>query len=96
MNTFKIDILGREFYFKSDESGENIEQIKMYLEKKIENTKQNLKDKHSTHLPVLVLLETVDELIKTKNYLYEQNQNLTNKVEGLIKYIDESLKQIKR
>lgn len=90
--TFKIEILGREYFLKSDENDEVIEQIKNYINGKIKEISDNVnKNIASTNVLVLVALNIASDFIKEKNKTDLQKKFILNKSKKAIETIDQIL-----
>ncbi len=90
--TFKIEILGREYFLKSDENDEVIEQIKNYINGKIKEISDNVnKNIASTNVLVLVALNIASDFIKEKNKTELQKKFILNKSKKAIETIDQIL-----
>src|SRR3989338_8029563 len=90
--TFKIEILGREYFLKSDENDEVIEQIKDYINERIKEISDNVsKNISSTNVLVLLALNIASDFIKEKNKVELQKKFIVNKSKKAIETIDQIL-----
>ena len=92
--TFKIEILGREYFLKSDENDEVIEQIKNYINGRIKEISDNVtKNISSSNVLVLLALNIASDFIKEKNKVDLQKKFIVNKSRKAIETIDQVLIQ---
>ena len=92
--TFKIEILGREYFLKSDENDEVIEQIKNYINERIKEISDNVsKNISSTNVLVLLALNIASDFIKEKNKTELQKKFIVNKSRKALETIDQVLIQ---
>ncbi len=90
--TFKIEILGREYFLKSDENDNVIEQIKNYINERIKEISDNVsKNISSTNVLVLLALNIASDFIKEKNKVELQKKFIVNKSKKAIETIDQIL-----
>ena len=90
--TFKIEILGREYFLKSDENDEVIEQIKDYINGRIKEISENVtKNISSTNVLVLLALNIASDFIKEKNKTELQKKFIVNKSRKALETIDQVL-----
>lgn len=90
--TFKIEIVGREYFLKSDEADEVIEQIKNYINGRIKEITENVtKNISSTNVLVLLALNIASDYIKDKNKRDVQRKFVQNKSKKAIETIDQIL-----
>lgn len=86
-NIAELRINGHRLVVKSEEGDEYIRTVERYLNKKIEEVKENTKAVSTLDLALLAALNITGEIIKTKETL----ERLDRRTEELAKRIDSRL-----
>jgi len=68
-NQIKIDLLGRSFTIRCDESPEHLQEIVTTLQKRIEHISHAVTTKDPLKTAILVSFDLVDEVIKLRDAL---------------------------
>lgn len=91
---FNIKILGQEFTILSDSGEEEVARIVEFINGKAEEIGKSLNNPTTLNIAILVSLNIADEFFRLKGEKENIYNQLENKSEKLINYIDNSFKVI--
>jgi cell division protein ZapA len=91
---FNIKLLGQEFAILSDSGDEEVARIVDYINGKAEEIGKSLSNPTTLNIAILVSLNIADEFFRLKGEKENIYNQLENKSERLIDFIDNSFKVI--
>lgn len=91
---FNIKLLGQEFAILSDSGDEEVARIVDYINGKAEEIGKSLSNPTTLNIAILVSLNIADEFFRLKGEKENIYNQLENKSERLINFIDNSFKVI--
>lgn len=89
VKSFRVNILGRDYHIKSEESDDDVRGVIQYLEKKAEDVAKRVGEKNAM---VLVALNIADEYFRERKKNFEYKLRVKNKIEKIVSLIDSKLK----
>lgn len=91
MRTFKIDLLGREFFLKSDEKKEDLDQVTKYINDSISTAKDTIKTPTDINVLLLSCLNMASEYVKKKKRYDNKVSELQSRINKIIEQVDAKL-----
>ena len=91
MNTFKINLLGSSFSFKTNEDPNYINRILSYLEQEINKSQTSFNIKEPLKISLLTCINLIDELFREQSNSSQVKSDTEELAQRLISSIDAAL-----
>jgi len=93
MKSTKIEIFGQYYNIKGDMSDEYIDQLAIYVDKKMKMIADQSPMLDTMKLEILACLNIADELFTLKKAIEDKNKELERRADEILKSIDNYLRE---
>jgi cell division protein ZapA len=93
MKSTKIEIFGQYYNIKGDMSDEYIDQLAIYVDKKMKMIADQSPMLDTMKLAILACLNIADELFTLKKAIEDKNKELERRADEILKSIDNYLRE---
>ena len=95
-NHLKIDLLGKTFTIRTNESPEHLSEILQYLKGRIDRISKNLVVQDPIKMGILVAIDLADEVIKLRRALKERSDLSSAETSQIDKITNDLIQRIDR
>lgn len=84
----EVSVMGQKLQIRSDSDESYVQEIAVYVDKKIREILARAKSVASTQVVILAAMNIADEFLKYKQQNSQTKEAITKKIESVIEHID--------